>query len=125
MQLEGRIRMAPPKTLFRVSSNALAFAELVFTLSSGEYCREELVEKIGISDGCLRMWMKYLRDRKLVVICEYRRTARTGQPRRIYTWNHNFDSKDVAVPRKSQAQTSRDYRINKSLKVIHELGKCN
>ena len=117
--------MAPPKTLHRVSSNALSFAELVLVLSSGEWSRLELIEKVGISDSCLRTWLKYLLDRNLVVICEYRRTARTGQALIIYTWNHNFESKSVKRPKKSQAEYSRDYRVNKNLNVLHQLAKGN
>jgi transcription initiation factor IIE alpha subunit len=116
--------MAPPKRKFcRESQNAIAFAELVLVLHSGEFDRIELCEQVGVSDSCLRGWMRYLRSRNLVVICEYRRTARTGAPKIIYTWNHNLEEKDVPKPkRKSVAEYSETYRQNKLLRKLHELG---
>lgn len=109
----------PTKTKFtRESASAIAFAELIYHLQDGEYCREELCELTGIADSTLRKWLRYLRrpKRKLVYICERRRTAKTGACKLIYTWGPG--EKDVPVIRKTQAEYSRTYRVNKQLKGI-------
>lgn len=115
----------PPKRKFtRESSNAIAFAELVLTLSTGEWCREELCERAGISDSCLRGWLRYLRSRNLVYICERRRSSHVGAAKLFYSWNHNFEYKDAPKhKRQGDAVYSAAYRKRKSLKVIYELGK--
>lgn len=109
----------PIKTKFtRESANALAFAELIYHLQDGEYSRDQLCELAGISDSALRKWLRYLRrpGKKLVYICERRRTFRTGACKLIYTWGPG--EKDVPVVRKTYAEYSRTYRQNKQLKGI-------
>ena len=108
------------KTKFtRESSNAIAFAELCLVLSTQECSRKELVEKTGISDSALRGWLRYLKNRNLIYICEYRKGFNLGAPLHIYSWNHNFEHKDVVKPRrKSEAAYSKKYRRRKLLKQL-------
>ena len=117
------MKPGPAKKKFtRESANAIAFAELCLVLHQGEYSRPELCEKVGISDSTLRCWMRYLRSRKLVIICEHRRTHMTGACLLIYTWNHHLEGKDAKPPeRQSLAETSRNYRARKSVKILKSL----
>lgn len=118
IQMKPR-KPGPTKTKFtRESANALAFSELIYHLQDGEYSREELCELSGIADSTLRKWLRYLRrpGKKLVYICERRRTAKTGACKLIYTWGPG--EKDVPVVRKTDAEYSRTYRVNKQLKGI-------
>lgn len=100
------------------SANAIAFAELVWHLHQGEYTREELIDLTGIADSTLRKWLRYLRTpgRKMVCICERRRTSKTGACKLVYTWGPG--ERDVPVIRKTDTDYSRTYRANKQLKVI-------
>lgn len=112
----------PTKTKFtKESPNPLAFAELCFHLNNGEYSRKELLELTGIADSTFRKWLRYLRNRKLVYICERRRTSTTGACLLIYTWG--FEKLDVPVKRKTMAEMSHTYRVNKSLKVIQNVAR--
>ncbi len=114
----------PAKKKFtRESANAIAFTELIFQLTEGEYSRDELCELTGIVDSTLRKWLRYLMNpkRKLVYICERRRTSKVGACKLIYTWGPG--TKDVPVVRKSVAQASRDYRRNKLLRMIENVAR--
>ena len=115
----------PAKRKFvRESANAIAFAELCLVLSTGEWSREELCEKVGISDSCLRGWLRYLKSRDLIYICERRRSFKTGAAKIIWAWNTGFEYKDAPpVKRLGDAVYSAKYRENKSLKLLQELGK--
>lgn len=105
------------------STSALAFAELIYHLQDGEYSREELCELTGLADSTFRKWLRYLRrpGKRLVQICERRRTSKLGACKLIYTWAPG--KPDVPVVREGDAVYSKRYRINKSLKVLHELGR--
>lgn len=118
IQMKQR-KPGPTKRKFTAeSANALAFAELIFHLQDGEYTREELCELTGIADSTFRKWLRYLRrpGKKLVYICERRRTSKTGACKLIYTWGPG--EKDAPVIRKTVAEYSRTYRTNKQLKGI-------
>ena len=114
-----QLKPGPTKRKFtKESANAIAFAELVWQLHQGEYTREELIELTGIADSTLRKWMKYLRNpkRRMVYICERRRTSKTGACKLVYAWGPG--EKDIPVIRKTDAEYSRTYRMNKQLKGI-------
>jgi transcription initiation factor IIE alpha subunit len=120
-----RIIVAPPKRKFcRESASAIAFAELILVLHQGDWSREEILEQTGIADSTFRGWMRYLKSRNLIYISEYRRTARTGAPRIIYSWNHYLESSDVKKPApKTQSEYSKTYRRNKALRIFYEQPK--
>lgn len=126
-QLQEQINPKKPgpakKKFTRESINAIAFTELIFHLTEGEYSREELCELSGIADSTLRKWLRYLMNpkRKLVYICERRRTSKYGACKLIYTWGPGI--KDVPVLRKTVAEYSRTYRANKLLKVIENVAR--
>ena len=118
IQMKQR-KPGPTKRKFtRESANALALVELIFHLQDGEYSREQLSELSGIADSTCRKWLRYLRrpGKKLVYICERRRTSKTGACKLIYAWGPG--EKDVPVIRKTTTNYSRTYRANKQLKVI-------
>jgi transcription initiation factor IIE alpha subunit len=118
------LKPGPTKRKFvRESINALSLVELVYVLTEGEYTRDELCELVGVSDSCMRTWLRYLMrpEKKLVYICERRRTSKTGACKLIYTWGPGI--RDVPVVRKSVAQTSRDYRRNKLLRMIQNVAR--
>jgi transcription initiation factor IIE alpha subunit len=116
----------PTKTKFtKESANPLAFAELCYHLNNGEYSRQELLKLTGIADSTLRKWLRYLRrkEKKLVYICERRRTSKYGACLLIYAWG--FEQKDVPVVRKTQAEYDRKSAVNKSLKRLYGTSSCN
>ena len=118
IQMKQR-KPGPTKRKFtRESANALALVELIFHLQDGEYSRDELCELAGIADSTTRKWLRYLRrpGKKLVYICERRRTSKTGACKLVYAWGPG--EKDVPVIRKTLAEYSRTYRMNKQLKGI-------
>lgn len=106
--------MAPPRTNFKESPNSLAFAELCFHLNDGEYSRLQLMELTGIVDSTLRKWMRYLRrpGKRLVYICERRRSLNVGQPLLIYTWGPG-EADAPKIVRETQAVYSARYRVKK------------
>lgn len=96
------------------SVNAIAFAELCLVLSKGEHNREELANLVGIADTTVRRWLRYLHSRRLVYICERRRKSKVGAPKLYYSWNTNFEYKDVPhIIRLGDRVYSENYRKRK------------
>lgn len=117
----------PTKTKFtRESANAIALTVMIHALVEGEHTRDELQEIAGISDSTVRKWLRYLSNpkRKLVYICERRRTARTGACKLVYTWGPG--KQDVPVVRQTDSDYSRTYRANKRMRLLYDIAKpCN
>lgn len=116
--------MAPPKTrvVSRVSANAISFAELCLALAEGEFTRTELHKRIDINDQTLGRWLGYLKKRRLVYICEWRRTYRIGAPAAVWTWGYlqNDVKKPVKRPDKEYRKT---YEDNKQLGVLYDISR--
>jgi hypothetical protein len=105
--------MAPPRTNYKVSANPLAFTELTWHLQQGEYNRDELLELIGVSDGTLRKWLRYLRrpGKRQVYISDRRVKGNIGQPKLYYTWGNEPDAPKLV--NKGTAVHSARYRARK------------
>lgn len=113
-------KSGPIKRKFsRISTNALAFAELVYQLQNGEYGVRELAELCGISEDSVRLWLSYLRrpGKKLVYICERRKTSSTGARMLIYTWGPDKD--DVPVIRLTRKQYLENWKRNRQLRILN------
>lgn len=116
--------MAPPKvkTAARASANAVMFAELCLALTKGEFSRPELIKRIGIHDSTLGKWLRYLRVRKLIYICEWRRTHRTGAVAAVWTWGPGH--LDASKPRaKSQKEYTQTHKVNQHLGVFYDIAR--
>lgn len=117
--------MAPPRTrkVSRVSVTAVSFSELCLALTVGDFSRAELVKRIGVNDQTLGRWLKNLKDRHLVYICEWRRTHRTGAVAAVWTWGYR--KKDVDKPvAKTQREYTKKHFETKQLGVFYDIARA-
>lgn len=113
-------KSGPIKRKFsRISANALAFAEMIYHLQDGEYGVRQLAELCGISEDATRRWLTYLRrpKKKLVYICERRKTHSTGSRMLIYTWGPGIE--DVPAIRLTRKQHLENWKRNRQLRILH------
>ena len=120
----AQIRMAPPRTKVggRVSVTAVAFAELCLALTEGEFSRVELIKRTGIHDATLGKWLRYLKQRRLIHICAWSRTHRTGAVAAVWTWG--YLKHDAAKPApKTQREYTATHEANKHLGVFYDFAR--
>ena len=118
--------MAPPKTrkANRISVNAISFAELCLILTEGEFSREEILKRTGINDQTLGRWLSYLKARRLVYICEWRRTHRTGAVAAVWTWGYRKHDVDKPAP-KTQREYTQKHIETKRLGVFYDIARSS
>lgn len=104
--------------------NTPAICRLILILHQGEWSKEELVDKSGLGETAIGTWLKYLRERKLVIISDRIRTHQRGREKYIYSWNHNLEGEDCKlIPKRTNAEHCKDYYSRKKLKNL--LGVSN
>lgn len=106
----------------RAGPNPVALIELCDALVNKRFTRMELKEYVGIHDQTISIWLRLLRERKLIYVYEWVR--RGNVPTAIWKWGHPV--LDAPRPKaKTTAEYCRTYR-NKLRKQGENHGSnCN
>jgi len=109
--------MAPPKIRHKVSVRAVGIFNLCQLLNSSEYTAAELSAITGMTLETVCKHLRLLKARKLIYVCEWRKTHAAGAPARVWTWG--FETEDARRPkRKTQAEYSATHKARKNLKLL-------
>lgn len=101
----------------RMSANATALTEMINFLCKGQYTKDELAEKVGVTVHTIIKWIKLGRrkGRRLYYIYGYRKGP-VGQPAAL--WAFGPDEKDAEKPKPlTQKQYNERSKIRKQLKA--------
>lgn len=114
--------METRKGRHRMAANATALTVMIHLLCTGQYTKDELAEKVGVTIHTIIKWIKLGRrkGRRLYYIYAYRK-SHVGNPAAL--WAFGPDEKDAERPKPlTQKQYNERSRIRKVLKKQGALG---
>lgn len=92
--------------------NGILFAMLLEELIAGPSTWQELSEHTGLSRNTILNTLQALRKRKLVYVAAWEKDPRGAATMRAYAFG---DKPDMKRPRRTPAETKREYRARKVL----------